>query len=470
MRNLDLATACSVSMSVAIQFPLETIPWSRLLRDIHNKQVLPIIGPGLVTVAQDGRHVPFTEWLAPEFARQLGLEPAEGMTLNRAACAHLVQKGKRKDIYEELRELVEKYDRLPIPPGLADLAAIRDLDLFVTSTFDGFLTKALTQARPGWKADVRGRAAFHPSRPVDLPTPLPGTFLYHVLGAWDTYPDFAVWEEDYMEFLCGLLEAPKDTRLNLFRELRNRSLLLIGAPFDDWTVRFFLRVAKQGRLSDLSDSSADYLADAPEQFGEPMVFYFDKVIRSPQLMPVEPRIFAAELRRRWVEKYEGGSLEDILASIPDDMERGAVFLSYSRDDVAIVAPFAAALKAAGIPVWFDAKRLEAGADWRVALQRAIKSRASLFLSLISKSTERDDGRAVHDERKWAADKYVQGEVFYIPVLIDDTETPPKFEPAVFTENHINCYKLPGAALTPDFAALLRRYLDQYREHGEIRDV
>jgi hypothetical protein len=454
-------------MSAAIQSSLDAIPWSRLLRDIHNRQVLPIIGPGLVTVEEDGRHVPFTDWLVPDFTRELGLVPIDGMTLNRAACAHLVQKGKRKDIYEALRELVEKHAQLPVPPGLADIAAIRDFDLFVTTTFDSFLTKALIQARPGWKADARGRAAFHPSRPVDLPTPLPGTFLYHFLGAWDTYPDFVVWEEDYMEFLCGLLEAPKDTRLNLFRELRNRSLLLIGAPFDDWTVRFFLRVAKQSRLSDLSDTSVDYLADRADNLGEPMVFYFDKVIGSPQITPVEPRIFAAELRRRWMEKYEASSTEDILASIPDDMERGAVFISYSRDDLAVVAPFAAALKAAGIPVWLDTKRLEAGGDWKLALQRAIKSRASLFLSLISKATERDDGRAVHDERKWAAEVHVQGEIFYIPVIIDDTESP-KFEPPVFSYIHRN--KLPGANITPEFATLLRRYLDQYHEHGEIRDA
>ena len=93
--------------------------------------------------------------------------------------------------------------------------------------------------------------------------------------------------------------------------------------------------------------------------------------------------------------------------------------------------------------------------------------ASLFLSLISKATESDDGRAVHDERKWAAEVHVQGEIFYIPIVIDDTESP-RLEPDVF--HYIHRHKLPGAKLTPDLAALLRRYLEQYREHGEIRDA
>lgn len=446
---------------------LDTLPWNRLLRDIHNHQVLPIIGPGLVTVDDCGQQVPFVDWLVPKFAQRLGLEATDCRTLNQAACAHLVSRGKRKDIYEELRELVEEHEQLPLPPGLADLATIRDFDLFITSTFDGFLARALKLSRPGYKSDDRGMAAFHPSRPIDLPDSLPGTFIYHVLGAYHTYPDFAVWEEDYMEFLCGLLEAPKDTRRNLFRELRNRSLLMIGAPFDDWIVRFFLRVAKQERLSDRRGTAEDYIADTPHLLGEPMIFYFDKVIGSPQIIAASPLEFTAELRRRWEAKYAAGTTADLMASIADDMQRGAVFISYSHDDMPIAAKLATSLKAAGIPVWLDRRKLNAGGDWEHALMRAVKSRAALFLSLISSSTEGNPDRFVHQERRWAAEVHVQGEIFYVPVMIDET-TEPRLEPPVF--NHLHRHLLPGGELTPEFAALLRRYLDQYCEEGEIRDV
>ncbi len=444
----------------------DTIPWTRLLRDIHNRQVLPIIGPGLVTVNEQGRDILFTDWLAPQFARRLGLPETENVTLNRAACAHLVNRGKRKDIYEELREMVEQHENLAMPRGLADLAAIRDFDLFISSTFDGFLSRALRQSRPGYKPDERGLAAFHPSRPVDLPDSLPGTFIYHVLGAYNTYPDFAVWEEDYMEFLCGLLEAPKDTRRNLFRELRNRSLLLIGAPFDDWMVRFFLRIAKQERLSDRRGSVDDYIAEVPEMLGQPLIFYFDKVIGSPQIIFADPLTFVRELRTRWAAKYEGGSSEDLLASIPDDMERGSVFISYSHDDLPAAAVLAAGLRGAGIPVWLDWRRLNPGGDWEQALKRAVKSRAALFLSLISAATEKNPDRFVHEERKWAAEVHVPGEIFYIPVVIDDTQTPAR-EPEVFARLHR--HTLPGGQITPEFAALLRRYLDRHNQEGEIRD-
>lgn len=269
-----------------------------------------------------------------------------------------------------------------------------------------------------------------------------------------------------MEFLCGLLEAPKDTRKNLFCQLRNRSLLLIGSPFDDWIVRFFLRVAKQERLSDLEGS--DYLAETPGELGEPLVFYFDQVLGgTPTIVPMSPVAFVAELRRRWEEKYAVATTEDLLASISDDMERGAVFVSYSTDDLPVALKLAAGLRAAGIPVWLDKKRLNPGGNWEVALKRAVKSRSSLFLSLISEATERDPGRFVHEERKWAAEVHVPGEIFYIPVIVDGTPFGEK-EPEGFRS--LQRHRLPGGEVTAEFAGLLKKYLAQYHAEGEVRDV
>lgn len=448
--------------------PLDTLPWGKLLRDIHNGQIIPVIGPGLVTVRSGDEEIPYYEWLVPKLAERLGIE-GSWTSLNQVACAHLARRGKRSLIYDELRELVEEHENLPLPPGLADLAAIRDFDVFITSTFDGFLSRALRQARPGFKPDTRSQVAFHPSRPVDLPDTLPDTFVYHALGNYDTYPDFAVWEEDYMEFLCGMLEAPKDTCRNLFRELRNRSLLLIGAPFDDWIVRFFLRVAKQERLSDRRLATEDYIADTPHMLGEPLIFYFDQVIGSPQIVSASPVEFVAELRRRWAERYEVASSAEFLETMPESMARGSVFISYSHDDIDAATSLGLALQGSGIPIWLDRRNLNAGGDWEQALKRAVKSRAALFLSLISASTEKSADRFVHEERRWAAEVHVPGEIFYIPVVIDDTDPlSVSKEPEIFRPLHM--HRIPGGKVSSDFVGLLRRYLEQYRNEGEVRDV
>jgi len=97
----------------------------------------------------------------------------------------------------------------------------------------------------------------------------------------------------------------------------------------------------------------------------------------------------------------------------------------------------------------------------------VKSRAALFISLISVATEGNPDRFVHEERRWAAEVHVDGEIFYIPVLLDRT-TKPKLEPEVFKKCHR--HSLPGGQVTSDFASLIRHYLDQYHKDGEIRDV
>ena len=46
--------------------------WSRLLRAIHNNQVIPVIGPELVTVPDDsGGQIPLTRWLIPRLPKSL---------------------------------------------------------------------------------------------------------------------------------------------------------------------------------------------------------------------------------------------------------------------------------------------------------------------------------------------------------------------------------------------------------------
>lgn len=443
--------------------------WDQLLTDIHKRQVLPIIGPALVTVEEGGRALPLIDAIVPDFACEHGIEFTPGMTLNEAACKFLEREGqsKRMAIYNTVTRLIADRAQAAVSQALVDLTAITDFDAFVTTTFDGFLSKALAQTRPGW-SPAKGRAVLHPTSVVDVPQPLPGTFLYHILGATDQHASFALWEEDYMEYLAALLVGPQDNLKNLIGLLRNRSLLLIGSPFRDWFVRFFLFIAKRSAIAVRNDTTGAYLADALSA-DDPLVFYFDKVIGSPRVLPIDPCEFVSELRQRWQSKFTLTS-HDLIASLPVDMPRGYVFISYASEDKEAAFTLALGLHNAGIPVWLDKRRLEAGTDWETALRRAIKQRAALFLSLISSTTEgfTDDqgsARFVMKERQWAAERHELGLVFYVPVLISPGASTQQREPEVF--RRLQCAKLPDGTVTPDFIARVAAYMDEYREKGEI---
>lgn len=450
------------------------IDWTELLMDIHDGDVIPVIGPSasMVVDADDGQQKTFLNWLAPRLARKLSIDYTDGSSLNQVACQHIMQRLPRNKIYRGIRAIMEEDGKkLAIPQPLLDLTSITDFRLFFSSSFDPFLEQALAEVRPGFDAR-KHRYAFHPAKPVDLPTPLPAPFLYHILGHIEQNEDFAVWEEDYLEYICGLLTTPQDSLKQLQTALSGKSLLLIGAPFNDWIVRFFLRAAKGQRLSDARHNTPhiDYIADSSSDLSEPMVFFFDKVIGSPNIIPSSPADFVAELAQRWRDRYGSETQEDEgpKIDVPDECEPGAVFISYSRDDSAAAVAFYTGLRDAGIPAWLDLNELTPGIDWEKRLRAMVRMRCSMFVSLISAATEADAGkdtkdrRFVHTEREWAAGRHEPGFTFYIPVIIDDTD-PANIvgEPEVFC-GRSNSITLLGGQTNDTFLGQIKRYHQTYQ--------
>ncbi|HEX9710342.1 MAG TPA: hypothetical protein VGB42_10310, partial [Candidatus Thermoplasmatota archaeon] len=44
--------------------------WDELILYVRSRQVIPVVGPELVTVEHEGARVPLTRWLAPRLAEQ----------------------------------------------------------------------------------------------------------------------------------------------------------------------------------------------------------------------------------------------------------------------------------------------------------------------------------------------------------------------------------------------------------------
>ena len=119
----------------------------------------------------------------------------------------------------------------------------------------------------------------------------------------------------------------------------------------------------------------------------------------------------------------------------------AVFLSYASEDAAAAQRICAALRAAGIVVWFDQSELRGGDVWDAAIKQQIKA-CALFLPIISAHTcARAEGYfrfewklAVDRTHLMAADK-----AFLVPVVIDvindaDARVPDKFREVHWTRS------------------------------------
>lgn len=446
--------------------PIEDHFWEELLLFIEDGKVIPVIGERAITIAPNNDLL--YDWLALRLAAELKL-PRTALpqipSLNQVVTAWLLRGGPKTRIYLTLYQIFQRKD-LPEPgSALCDLAGIRDFDLFLTTTFDHLLERALNDS---W-FDGRGRIrsyAFSPSaKNKDLPSaaedsaesgsPEPPS-VYHLLGTVSSIPNYVVWEEDALEFICALGQQMREMH-NLASELKERALLILGLNFSDWLVRFFLRVVKQRRLSQHDDGRTEYLAEgAPELLPESMVLFFGTLTKSIQIVYCDPVKFAAELARRWHKRHPVQMGDRLSPPPPPRMPRGAIFISYAREDVATVRKIKLLLEEAGCVVWFDLERLNPGDNWSGELEDEVSKRCSLFISVVSRTTETKDEAYYHKERTWAAERakqFSRGEPFYVPVVIDDSSRNFKREPRLSRDVH--AVRAPDGELPAEVVVHLR---------------
>ena len=438
--------------------------WDDLLNYIEEKRVIPIVGPELLKVETEAGPRLLYEWIAEKLAAKLNVDTSrlpQPYSLNDVVCWHLSMHGRREDTYTRMRTILREATFAP-PLALRQLAQITDFDLFVTTTFDGFLEQAINAERFGG-AESTEVIGYSPNRVADLSTGrenLQRPVVYHLLGRVSASPTYVISDEDTLEFVCAL-QSEHLTPEKLFHELEYNHLLLIGSNFSNWLVRLFLRMAKRRRLSDPRDVG-EVLADDHSGSDERLMSFLQQVsLRTRVYAGAED--FVAELHRRWMARHGKSNVVALDAPtrfLPPELEMpdNAVFISYAREDLAAVNRLKAALDQAGIKVWFDLERLEGGDDYDRKIHRNI-ARCAYFIPIISANTERRLEAYFRREWSYAIDRarnIADGAVFILPVCIDDineanAQVPDRFKAAHFT-------KVPGGAAAPAFVERLKLLL------------
>ncbi len=440
--------------------------WDDLLNYIEEKRVIPIIGPDLLRVQTDRGLRPLYEWLAEKLAAKLSVDPSvlpQPLTLNDVVCAYLGQRGRREEAYTRLRSIMREVEFEP-PLALRQLAQITDFDLFITTTFDPLLEKAVNLERYGGQPTAEV-IAYAPNRVADLPaerSQLQRAVVYHLLGRLSASPTYVVSDEDMLEFICAL-QSEHLTPEKLFHELEHNHLLLIGSDFSNWLARLFLRMAKRKRLSDPRDVG-EVLADDHTMKDDRLVAFLQQVsVRTRVYGGAEA--FVAELHARWTKRQGGTPSASGPSVVPQrflppsrEMPEHAIFISYAREDLPAVQRLKAAMDAAGLTTWFDLDRLEGGDDYDRKI-RANIGRCSFFVPVISATTQRRHEAYFRREWSYAVDRSLniaEGGVFILPVCIDDTPESEALVPDKFRALHIT--RMPGGEPTPEF---LRRLKDLF---------
>jgi len=443
--------------------------------------VIPIVGAELLTVPDGlGGEIPLQRLLAEKLAERLRV-PAENLTgddaLHLVVCRYLERGGRREEVYPRIRNLLKELAP-QVPETLRQLARIRPFNVFVSTTFDSLLERALDEERFGGAAKTVS-LAYAPNHVQDLPpdarrAAIPTVF--HMLGKVSASPDFVITEEDNLEFFTSMQAESKRPNV-LFDELKSSHLLLIGNTFPDWLTRFFIRIAKNGRLS-LQREESEIVADRRVR-AEPGLILFLKNFsyRTQVFEQGNAADFVRELSTKYLERHPAGVAPAALSGIQGrtalsgvegpavgpELKPGSVFLSYASQDAAAVGKLRDALDAAGIDVWFDQRHLEGGDDFDQQIKRNIRA-CSLFIPVISANTQARHEGYFRLEWSLAAERaklIAETIPFILPVAIDPVPDNDALVPERFLQ--VQWTRLPGGTPSAEFVERMVRLIRDYRK-------
>lgn len=396
--------------------------WDQLLALLAARKVIPIIGSDVVQVDGGAGVRPLTECVARRVADRLEipLGEIERPTLNLIACRYLASGGDINDVYAYVNRALNAAPAFAIPDTLTKLARIDAFDLYVTTTFDDLLLRALNQERNAHAAEY----TYSPKRPGDIPDGMNDCAVYYLFGKASAMPEYAVTEEDTLEFVHALQSDSRSPN-QLLARLGTQSLLIIGSGYSDWLARFFLRIAKHKRLLEANDKT-DYFADEPAR-ANPLRQFLTNFSKKTKVFSTGGVEFVDELSLRWAEYRSTHPIGTGPVAQPQTEPR-PVFISYASEDSVRAQELAAALRVLGVPVWIDKSGrgdvrsgLEGGDDWDHKIRTEIQ-RASLFVPIMSRHVATDEPRYVIREWKTAvhaSENMPFGRTYIVPVRVDD---------------------------------------------------
>ena len=435
----------------------ESFPWAQVLGLLEERRVIPVVGQELLQTPGSERLL--TDSLAEHLAERLHVRLEEGapLSLTEVATRHREASGRPGEAYGALWELRSKLDELAIPQSLIQLAEL-PCPLYITTTFDPLLERAINKVRFDGKKKTRVLSYYPGQPPEDLPVTfknLDPPVVFHLFGQLGPLPCYALTEEDLLECVWSLQSRRPQLPL-LFEALKHCSLLLIGNSYPDWLARFFLRATTRMRFSQATDRQ-DFLADADLKRDPALVLFLQRFgVGTRLFLQGNATAFVAALHGRWTELHplppDGAPSPP---AQPTAMPRGAVFISYASQDRPRVEVLKEALEKAGIDVWFDRQELEFGDLWKQKIERNIAA-CSFFVPVLSRETlteGRREFRFEWDKARLERQKARRDLPFLLPVVIDDVPLGSAGFPPEFNDPHA-CFWGEGP-VDPQFILRLR---------------
>jgi hypothetical protein len=454
--------------------------WADVLGYVREQELVTVTGPDLSVVDSDDHHEhTLTALIGQRLAKKHALDVPTHATVDEAVTAFLKEPGGLNGVdqlYRGINRIIEDLDPRPGDP-LRNLAAITDLRLFVNTTPDRLLLQALDDVGAPDRPVTR-EITFSPNlSSKDQPqnqraAAATDTVVLNLFGRATSSPQYAIHEEDRLEWLHALASNPASLPKWLDDQLRNQSMLFVGCELPDWIGRLLLRMTSKERLS---REKKQFFFVGPSASREPALSsFFATYSRAAQVqyLDMAPTDFVAELRARWeklspAKRRPATNLSDPAG--PDSPGASTIFISYMREDVEAARRLRNAIAELGGDVWLDERRLLPGDAWEAEILSAIRHNVRLFVAIVSANTEREDEGYVFKEWREAEDRSrsIMRRRFIVPVIVDEDYggDPTKYDNLPNTFGNINFGCAPAGDPDENLLVMLTEEIRAMRRAG-----
>jgi TIR domain len=415
--------------------------WEDLFSHIRQRQLVPVVGPDLSVVNVDGAEQTFTSLISHRLVQRYDLSASpEPTTIGKAVTECLRQHGQDEvdGLYRVINNIIAELDPAP-GDALRNLASVDDLRLFVSTTPDRLLAKAVNEVRFEGRPATR-ELTFCPSLSTieqsrnARPARTTDTVVLNLFGQATPTAQYAIHDEDQLEWLHALLSEWTSLPEWLVGPLKHHPMLFVGCEIPDWLGRFLLRMSSTNRLSMERDQQF-FIVGNPISRDRSLSDFFKIYCRKTLVrqLDMEPAKFAAQLHERWKEQAVdmpraplglAGASAGFGIGDPPDEDAPTIFISYMREDADAARRLADAITSQGGDVWFDERRILPGDEWEPEVLSRIRRTVRLFVPVISANTEGEDEGYVFREWRAAVERSqsIMGRRFIVPVIIDDDYT------------------------------------------------
>jgi hypothetical protein len=289
--------------------------WDVLLRRIRDGRCTPILGAGVYSEGPSLR----TE-VAKKWAKKYKYPLSDESDLARVARFVSVEV---RDAEFPSDQYIEELRNAPAPDfGALDepytILAKLPLPLYITTNYDDFLERALTQQKKDVRPDLcRWMKTLDDASPlIDGFQPnVANPSVFHLYGYTQNRQSLVLSEDDYFQFLINVSKDSDLIPKQIGKAITGTSLILLGYSLGDWDFRvlFHFLAAKLKNSTSRTHVAVQISPlskEAPEDLKLRAQAFFDKYFesRSPDIRVTwdTTQEFMIKLRDKW-EKFENAT-------------------------------------------------------------------------------------------------------------------------------------------------------------------